>query len=40
MTPASKPVRARKIAQAALDIGRTGQDREHYLSVKTIGSQN
>ena len=31
MTRANKPVRARKLAQAALDIDRTGQDREHYL---------
>ena len=31
MTPASKAVRAREIDQAALDIGRAGQDRERYL---------
>ena len=31
MTPASKAVRAREIAQAALDAGRAGQDRERYL---------
>ena len=30
MTPASKAVRARKIAQIARDAGRTGQDRKHY----------
>src|SRR5579872_7446147 len=32
MTSASKAVRARKIAQAALDAERTGQDRKHYLT--------
>ena len=31
MTPTSKPVRARKLAQAELDIDRTGQARERYL---------
>ena len=31
MTPASKAVRARKIAQTAIEAGRTGQDRKYYL---------